>query len=105
MSTAIYCEIKDAACATPSACLQTCKATCPTCNGRCNHGRSCSSLTTGNGGNVITKGQPLPARPKTFEPDFEIEHAPALPWHQRVPPLKYFVCFGAIVGLVYGLVR
>ena len=37
-------------------------------------GRSCSSLITANGGNTITKGQPLAARPKTFKPDFEIEH-------------------------------
>lgn len=39
-----------------------------------------------------------------FQPDYGIEHTTAQPWYHRVPPLKYFICIGAIVGLVYGLV-
>ena len=48
---------------------------CPPCTHDCDQGDKCTaSLTTGNGGNVITNGVPLPRRPKTFTPDYGIEH-------------------------------
>ena len=48
---------------------------CPPCTHDCDQGDKCTaSLATGNGGNVITNGVPLPPRPKTFTPDYGIEY-------------------------------
>lgn len=62
---------------------------CPPCTHDCRQGRKCTAnLTTGNGGNVITDGVPLPARHKTFTTDFGIEHAKVT---HHITPLGWVV--------------
>ena len=73
---------------------------CPPCTHTCDQGRRCtSSLTTGNGGNVITNGQPLPPRPKTFTTDFGIEHSKAT---LHITPLGWIVAMVCVIGFVIG---
>ena len=50
--------------------------------------KTTSNLTTGNGGNVITDGVPLPARPKTFIPDYGIERTQVT---HHITPLGWVV--------------
>lgn len=103
MSTHIFCPDKNAVCNTPASCLQTCKATCPPCTSDCNQGRNCTStLTTSNGGNVITKGEPMPARPKQFQPDYGITRAQ---YKTSLTPLGYVLAIWAVLMFVFYVVR
>ena len=58
-----------------------------------------SNLTTGNGGNVITNGVPLPHRPKTFTTDFGIEHAKVT---HHITPLGWIAAIVCVIGFVIG---
>lgn len=59
-------------------------------------------LITKNGGSKVDTC--APAR-KTFQPDYGIEGPAVRPWYERVPPLKYFVIVGVVIGLAVGVHR
>ena len=76
---------------------------CPPCTHDCEQGDKCTaSLTTGNGGNIITNGVPLPARPKTFTTDFGIEHSKAT---LHITPLGWIVSLFFIIVFAFAAYR
>lgn len=87
----IYCPSRGYECDTPSTCQQHCPLF-----------KNYPTLTTGNGGNVITKGEPLPARPKTFQPDYGVTRAQ---YKTSLTPLGYVLAIGAVLMFVVYVYR
>lgn len=84
MNNQIYCPVSTCGCDHPERCQQVCEAT----------------LTTGNGGNTVTKGKPMPRR--QFQPDYGIEHTKV----SYVPtPLAWCIGIFAVVMWVVYLIR
>jgi hypothetical protein len=90
MNTQIFCQMSGCGCDHPQRCQQVCEAT----------------LTTGNGGNTVTKGQPLPPRPKQFETDFGITHhtRPAR-WYETLPIVRLCAAIAGFIVAVSLVVR
>ena len=73
----------------------------------CPPARACRTLTTGNGGNSVSHGQPLTKR--QFTPDVGIEHKHRRRWWHTFPVVRtafgigvFLITIFLVAGLVAG---